>query len=340
MFTHCTTLKMNAKQVIINIFISVTIILSFIGCSDTDNPFNPQDWDLEAEAAEIPWDKLTGTLLYIKPHEHNNNSYALLFLADADIRTVRLLKSRKEPSFGSLSIHPDRSCAVYGSYDFDSRSYYSIRKISLETGNEEIIYPTGTDNRHQNYPVYASDGKLVWLVNGEYNGSYHGFGLFVDGQPFMWIGLGLDQPCWSPDARYIVASPGEGLMYRFDYDAVTSDILIQEQYNPDELRIFFGDPAYSPDGKLLAYTRTIYDMTTFESLSELWVADSDGQNRRRVTTGNPDWSYDHTTWAADNRHVSVIRYIANTGSELLLVDTETGEETRVKWNAFLYGWQP
>ena len=53
-----------------------------------------------------------------------------------------------------------------------------------------------------------------------------------------------------------------------------------------------GDPAWSPNGTRIAYTR--YNGSTYDGV---WVMDTDGRNQRRLTngfTGGPSWSPDST----------------------------------------------
>ena len=65
MLMHFAILIKNAQRGLLSVLVAVIVFFSFYGCWDSDNPFNPQNWDLEAEAAEIPWEKLTGKLLYV-----------------------------------------------------------------------------------------------------------------------------------------------------------------------------------------------------------------------------------------------------------------------------------
>ena len=81
------------------------------------------------------------------------------------------------------------------------------------------------------------------------------------------------------------------------------------------------EPAWSPDGKWIAYTATKRDMTTIDSVAEdthVWIVDSAGSSRRELTAEqdrrarSPRWSRDSKTlfFLAGNRGVTGIHSIA------------------------------
>jgi Tol biopolymer transport system component len=85
----------------------------------------------------------------------------------------------------------------------------------------------------------------------------------------------------SPDGKKIVFDPGGGpTMYIADVDKHTVQQLLN---NPGE---WIGEPAWSPDGRSIAYQRA----------GDIWVMNSDGTNQKKLTTGggSPDWSPDGT----------------------------------------------
>ena len=81
------------------------------------------------------------------------------------------------------------------------------------------------------------------------------------------------------------------------------------------------EPAWSPDGKLIAYTATQRDITTIDSVAEdthVWVVDAAGTNRHELTAEqdrrarSPRWSRDGKTvfFLAGNRGLIRIHSIA------------------------------
>jgi dipeptidyl aminopeptidase/acylaminoacyl peptidase len=80
------------------------------------------------------------------------------------------------------------------------------------------------------------------------------------------------------------------------------------------------EPAWSPDGKFIAYTATQRDITTIDSVAEdthVWVVDAAGSNRRELTAEqdrrarSPRWSRDSKTvfFLAGNRGFIAIHSI-------------------------------
>jgi dipeptidyl aminopeptidase/acylaminoacyl peptidase len=81
------------------------------------------------------------------------------------------------------------------------------------------------------------------------------------------------------------------------------------------------EPAWSPDGKWIAYTATQRDITTIDSAAEdahVWIVDSAGSSRRELTAEqdrrarSPRWSRDSKTlfFLAGNRGLTTIHSIA------------------------------
>src|SRR5258706_743248 len=81
------------------------------------------------------------------------------------------------------------------------------------------------------------------------------------------------------------------------------------------------EPAWSPDGKWIAYTATQRDITTIDSVAEdthVWVVEASGSNRRELTAEqdrrarSPRWSRDSRTvlFLAGNRGLTRIHSVA------------------------------
>ena len=83
------------------------------------------------------------------------------------------------------------------------------------------------------------------------------------------------------------------------------------------------EPAWSPDGKWIAYTATKRDVTTIDSVAEdthVWVTDAAGASRRELNADqdrrarSPRWSRDSKTvfFLAGDRGLSRLHSIALT----------------------------
>jgi Tol biopolymer transport system component len=105
-------------------------------------------------------------------------------------------------------------------------------------------------------------------------------------------------PAWSPDGRRLVLARYTSQHGRYESALIVVDlasgrrqILLHVAWRavPDVL----GDPAWSPDGRQIAYARTGLDRNAFFRPS-LWAMRSDGTRRRRLAAGGsaPAWSPD------------------------------------------------
>lgn len=100
-------------------------------------------------------------------------------------------------------------------------------------------------------------------------------------------------PSWSPDGHRIVYESTQQDLYPSDPNAGRSDIWVMNsdgsgKTNLTTIRNGF-DPAWSPDGKSIAYVH--YD----GSRSDIWSMDPSGMNHRKITTGceykeDPSWA--------------------------------------------------
>jgi Tol biopolymer transport system component len=127
------------------------------------------------------------------------------------------------------------------------------------------------------------------------------------------------QPRWSPDGTKIAVGLAVGNRYS-GYASVIYIVnadgsgkrLLADDPNRSE-----GAPAWSPDGSMLAYV-------TGDTTGEIWVIDSDGRNKRRLTEGADP------TWSPDGRRLAFVKPNAQgVRGELFVFDLDGSRATRI-----------
>jgi dipeptidyl aminopeptidase/acylaminoacyl peptidase len=123
---------------------------------------------------------------------------------------------------------------------------------------------------------------------------------------------------WSPDGTdYVVAEVefwGSGPMdfsshlWRFEYPTAQSTKL------SSDLSLEDVTPAYSPDGKQIAFGRKYLDNARWTPGSQFWLINADGSNPRQITN-NPDYNNADFAWHPNGQYLSFVRHQQTNMSE-------------------------
>jgi len=147
--------------------------------------------------------------------------------------------------------------------------------FTLEINTLRVAQLTSGSGHH--FPSWASNATLI------------AYDIAINDSAGIWImsATGHDKkrlwagrnPDWSPDNQYLVFE-GFGGIRAANLDSTTTKLLAASETG-------YRNPAWSPDGKKIAWSATSPEI----SGAEIWVMNSDGAGKRRVTSGaSPSWS--------------------------------------------------
>ena len=98
-----------------------------------------------------------------------------------------------------------------------------------------------------------------------------------------------------------------------------------------------GSPGWSPDGRYLAFTRSLGG-----GGRQIWYSQADGSNATPLTD-DPFYHHSAPRWSPDGRYLLFMRSSLVPGSEapaIWLVEIATGQFTQISAYGFLPGWRP
>ena len=181
------------------------------------------------------------------------------------------------------------------------------------------------DGHFKQRPAWSPDGKQ--LVFSRHKGNRIELALMsADGTGEKTLTTGKFpqyDACWSPDGAklaftHVAQTPGQG---NLEVYLAKLDVFEPQKFAGDQGKLSHEEyPAWSPDGKWIAYS------STHEGNQELYVADAEGANHRRLTN---DPAFDaHPAWSPDGRQI--VCATSRWGDfEIAVIEVETGNVTRL-----------
>lgn len=208
------------------------------------------------------------------------------------------LRNNRERRTTAVSLAPVIGATLFW---FAHSTAGSLRTgISFDTGDpiERLTY----DGHQKQHPVWSPDGK--WLAFTLYHMGKVGLVQQAPGDSEWKHITPFDEnpeyePTWSADGKRIVfvhvalsGSDGQLEIHTMNADGSDSKRIVTPAKRPAQDE----HPAWSPDGKSLAFT------TTRDANQEIYLCDADGSNLRRITSHPAIDS--HPTWSPDGQQIA------------------------------------
>jgi len=283
--------------------------------------------DLQREAMGIPWEKLSGRIVYARwDQPESADPRGLVFLIDVPARTLSLARDVRTvtppPGFDTIgwvrevAFGPGAATVTFTV--LNETGHWELRSLALDSGLEQVLFPN--PNAHHNFPAWSPDGHLAFYENGA-----DGAHLLVDGR----FALGSANPsrvAWDGSSTFIASvadatSPG-ALVLADPRTQTLSPVVTGTD--------IFEDPALDPSRQKLAYVRR--GAATYGE--EIWIANVDGTGQTRATSAHAD---SNPSWSADGSAVLFARF----GAGLFLYDVATRSTTQVtRTQADTMAWAP
>ena len=268
---------------------------------------------------------------------------------------------------GDCAISPDgtRVAFVATKMDRESDSYRSAIWVADASGGEPRQFTAGA--KRDGAPRWSPDGRWLAFTSERGEDKPQIAVMPADGgesQLITKLPLGAGEPVWSADSARIAFSAKTGtppdpdpkkakpyrritsLKYRVNGQGFTYDqrrhLFVVGLDGSEPLQITDGDwddsqPAWSPDGREIAFVSARHDGREFDSSSDVFVVGCEGGDARLITGGGqggcgaPSWSPDgrtiahihHPTWPSNG----TLRLADAAGGNLRSVDRTFDRET-------------
>jgi Tol biopolymer transport system component len=219
---------------------------------------------------------------------------------------------------------------------------YKIFRMDADGGNQEVVY----DNQNPNLTIGklapSPDGKtLAFTIEGP-----RIYLLDLTSHALSELTQG-DWPDWSPDGKKIVferdVTPDYAYLNGIKRWSNT-EIFVRTIASGSEVQLteippvednsgsFKGHPAFSPDGRTIAYTRWPADNADCNNPTSfvIYLMDTSGSSNRPLTCDEEKaWLDEAPSWSPDGHEIAFLRRWVNEFDQLYKVSVDTKDITKL-----------
>ncbi len=255
----------------------LTRITTGDGISSADNPLGSRP----------SWFPDNNKMAYANYENGTGEIYSMNADGTGQIR----LTSQADQSFGP-DVSPDGKRITFAR-SINKSGPYQIWVMNVDGSNLQQLTSIGTASEANIEPLWSHSGQYITFISTR-NGFLQVFTMNADGSSQTAVTnnpVGDDAPSWSPDDTRIVFSRHPVVSQKQLYTMYSNGTgLVDISNNASIANIWEDAGAYSPDGKLIAFT------TNVTGTYEIFTANPDGSGRKQLTTSAPGWSY-YPSWS-------------------------------------------
>ncbi len=207
------------------------------------------------------------------------------------------------------------------SKQYESRFAFELYVMDSDGKNPHLLRRLGSSTSSV---AWSPDGKTLAVTYTPLDNTIlrsergePAFGLFLmpsdgAGEPRLLFRAAID-PAWSPDGKKLAFSvrvPGTGYAIAVGDADGSHEVQLTDPsaYTISPYLRYAFSPAWSPDGKQIAFNARVAFFTSWDSMAQseqrqIFLMRADGSGRRQLTT-DPKWECSHPSWSPDGAEIA------------------------------------
>jgi uncharacterized repeat protein (TIGR01451 family) len=208
---------------------------------------------------------------------------------------------------------------AYLKYDEDTSQDDIYRQRADADGLTNLSDSSGAEE--SNF-IWSPDGSKIGFLSYNFEDFTTSFCVMdADGSNLTVLtnvsGEYINSYAWSPDSSKLIFSASN-----YSNNTSTSEVFIINADGTGRTNVsgtdgYNTDPAWSPDGTQISFTRAHY-FTNSPSTSDIYVADADGTNQVEITHDEGEMDFG-ALWSPDGTQLAFTRYLADNTTSIYLV---------------------